>query len=270
MSTKPLIYDFGMHNADDTEIYLRKGFRVVAIEADPSLCEQARKRLSEHVASGELVVVNKAIGERPGTFSFYVCNENDALSTAALNFAEMRSRHSGMTFRELAVEFTTADQIIAEHGLAHYIKIDIEGHDLICLKQMAGGHVASDFLSFELDRREYPAALGACRQMGFTRFALVDQGKLAGKSAPNPSREGLTILHRYEIGQAGPFGADVESEWMGAEEITARCRRLSLTYLASGFTRRAANLIGVGNLAASVQTRFMPAAQTWYDIHAAR
>ena len=68
MSTKPLIYDFGMHNADDTEIYLRKGFRVVAIEADPSLCEQARKRLSEHVASGELVVVNKAIGERPGHF----------------------------------------------------------------------------------------------------------------------------------------------------------------------------------------------------------
>jgi hypothetical protein len=32
-----LIYDFGMHDGADTDYYLRKGFRVVAVEADPLL-----------------------------------------------------------------------------------------------------------------------------------------------------------------------------------------------------------------------------------------
>jgi 16S rRNA A1518/A1519 N6-dimethyltransferase RsmA/KsgA/DIM1 with predicted DNA glycosylase/AP lyase activity len=32
---KDLIYDVGMHHGEDTEFYLRKGFRVVAFEADP-------------------------------------------------------------------------------------------------------------------------------------------------------------------------------------------------------------------------------------------
>ena len=32
-----LIYDVGMHNGDDTAYYLRRGFRVVAIEPNPAL-----------------------------------------------------------------------------------------------------------------------------------------------------------------------------------------------------------------------------------------
>ena len=30
-----LIYDVGMHRAEDTEFYLAKGFRVIAVEASP-------------------------------------------------------------------------------------------------------------------------------------------------------------------------------------------------------------------------------------------
>ena len=34
---KNLIYDVGMSNGDDTAYYLHRGFRVVAIEANPLL-----------------------------------------------------------------------------------------------------------------------------------------------------------------------------------------------------------------------------------------
>ena len=37
-----LIFDLGMHRGEDTELYLKKGFRVVAVDADAELCEQAR------------------------------------------------------------------------------------------------------------------------------------------------------------------------------------------------------------------------------------
>ena len=35
MFMKDLIFDVGCNNGDDTDFYLRKGFRVVAIDADP-------------------------------------------------------------------------------------------------------------------------------------------------------------------------------------------------------------------------------------------
>ena len=33
-----LIFDIGCHLGEDSEFYLRKGFKVVAVEANPELC----------------------------------------------------------------------------------------------------------------------------------------------------------------------------------------------------------------------------------------
>ena len=40
-----LVFDIGMNNGDDTAYYLHRGFRVVAVEADPILCAAATTRL---------------------------------------------------------------------------------------------------------------------------------------------------------------------------------------------------------------------------------
>jgi len=37
---RDLIFDIGANNGDDTAFYLKKGFRVVAIEADPALAQK--------------------------------------------------------------------------------------------------------------------------------------------------------------------------------------------------------------------------------------
>jgi hypothetical protein len=39
-----LIYDIGMNNGDDTAYYLQRGFRVIAVEANPALVSQAIQR----------------------------------------------------------------------------------------------------------------------------------------------------------------------------------------------------------------------------------
>ena len=56
-----LIYDVGMHKGEDTDFYLRKGFRVVAFEADPDLTGYCRKRFKEFLDSGQLKIVEGAI-----------------------------------------------------------------------------------------------------------------------------------------------------------------------------------------------------------------
>jgi len=34
-----LIYDIGLHDGDDTAYYLHKGYRVIAVDADPTMVE---------------------------------------------------------------------------------------------------------------------------------------------------------------------------------------------------------------------------------------
>jgi len=39
-----LIYDVGVHQGEDTDFYLKKGFRVVGIEANAALCKSVGER----------------------------------------------------------------------------------------------------------------------------------------------------------------------------------------------------------------------------------
>ena len=58
---KDLIYDIGMHKGEDAEFYLLKGFRVVAIEADPDLVESCKDRLEKFITTEQLEIIEGAI-----------------------------------------------------------------------------------------------------------------------------------------------------------------------------------------------------------------
>jgi hypothetical protein len=49
-----LIYDVGAHKGEDAEFYLKKGFSVVAIEANPELYSLLSVGFSEFIKSGNL------------------------------------------------------------------------------------------------------------------------------------------------------------------------------------------------------------------------
>ena len=58
-----LIYDVGAHQGEDTDFYLRKGFRVVAVEADPVLAARLRENFATAIDCGQLVVVEAAVAD---------------------------------------------------------------------------------------------------------------------------------------------------------------------------------------------------------------
>jgi FkbM family methyltransferase len=76
-----LIYDVGMNNGQDSAFYMHKGYRVVAIEANPVLCERARQEFSNKIQSGQLTILNVAISEIEGELDFYVNLDNDHWSS---------------------------------------------------------------------------------------------------------------------------------------------------------------------------------------------
>jgi hypothetical protein len=61
-----LIADIGMSEGNDTDFYLKKGFRVVGVEADPRSCAALRARFSEALAADRLRIVPRAAWERSG------------------------------------------------------------------------------------------------------------------------------------------------------------------------------------------------------------
>jgi hypothetical protein len=60
-----LIYDVGMHNGDDTAYYLRRGFRVIAIEPNPALVATAAERFRRWEDPRTLLWASAGLGSNP-------------------------------------------------------------------------------------------------------------------------------------------------------------------------------------------------------------
>ena len=56
-----LIYDVGLHKGEDTDFYLKKGFKVIAIEASPDLVAHAKVRFKEAIMNGTLRLIEGGI-----------------------------------------------------------------------------------------------------------------------------------------------------------------------------------------------------------------
>ena len=87
MNTKiddlPLIMDIGMNNGRDSLFYLRKGFRVVAVEANPILVKNAQQQLADYIASGQLIIEPLGLGLE-GQCTFYVTTQPPPTSKGGL------------------------------------------------------------------------------------------------------------------------------------------------------------------------------------------
>ena len=65
-----LIFDVGTHKGQDSDFYLKLGYRVVAVEANPALADELRHRFREAIADGRLILVDKAVGEMQARSAF--------------------------------------------------------------------------------------------------------------------------------------------------------------------------------------------------------
>jgi len=125
-----LIYDVGMNNGDDTAYYLARGHRVVAIEADPTLIEAGAARFGKEIAAGRLTLVNCAVGGENADSRFWICPSNRVWNS----FDEAIAKRGGAGHYAIDVRVRRFEDVLKEHGVPLYLKIDIEGHDHHCLR----------------------------------------------------------------------------------------------------------------------------------------
>lgn len=225
-----LVFDIGANDGRDTAFYLAKGFRVVAVDADPAMCARIRADQVEAIAAGRLVVANIGIGAQSAVLPFYV-NEYAEWSS----FRPNSKATSALSHKVIEVQMQPLSRLLADHGTPYYLKIDIEGHELAALRSIDAAAGLPRFLSFEING-DWKTILRMLEGWGFDGFQLVRQGKDFLPRAPVPAREGLDVDQAFTNGHSGCFGADLPDAWCGADALVpivetaqaeAKARRLA-------------------------------------------
>ena len=118
-----LIFDIGMNAGEDTDFYLRKGFRVVAVEANPLSCEAAGERFAEELATGQLTILNRAISSNRERLLFFLCRSQSAWSTASESLRDQWSRRGAVFERIIVPGMSSADLKARKAGMLPYLTL---------------------------------------------------------------------------------------------------------------------------------------------------
>lgn len=131
--SNPVIFDIGCHKGQDADFYLKKGFTVVAVEASPALCESLKRRFSDQIANDHFILVEKAIAEKEGEVEFFVNDKVSVWGTIRPEWAK-RNENAGASSTVIRVPSVNFATLIEQYGVPYFLKIDIEGADLLCLE----------------------------------------------------------------------------------------------------------------------------------------
>ena len=266
-----LVFDVGFHHGEDTVYYLRKGYRVVGFEAHPALIEAARVKFAAELEDGRLQLVAGAITAGPEkTLTFYTHSRMSSWGTTETHRADRNAiMGESIPVTVPAVDFAAC---LREHGVPHYVKIDIEAADMLCLEALEV--VAPDqrprYTSIEAESETWAGVVrqfDTLERLGYTRFAIVQQANVGGRVRRITTRDGQVIPYRYEMESSGPFGDDLTGPWTDRREALRRYRRILPKLVAAHKFDQLPKGTELRYIVSAIVDRPLPG---WFDIHAAR
>jgi len=270
-----LVYDIGLHHGQDTDFYLKKGFRVVAFEADPTNAEFCRERFVDAVSAGRLTIVEGAITEdlsgnrSAGKVKFYKNADHSLWGSTSDDWA-VRNEVLGTRNDIISVTAINFAQCLQKYGVPHYLKADIVGSETICLRALLKFENKPDYLSIRSEKlvfKKLEYEFDLLEELGYRQFKVVDQ-HFDDLRPELPSSNGSNNHHIFEEGASGPFGEETRGRWCVRESAIAKYRRIFVKYWLFGDysyliqTSRGRHFI---NRMEGLFKRSIPG---WYDTHA--
>ncbi len=264
VANRDLIFDVGAHKGEDTDFYLKLGYRVVAVEANPALADELRQRFTEAIGDGRLTLVDRAIGETAGSTSFFVNKKESVWGTTDPRWAA-RNRTLGADSEQITVDCVRFADLIGEYGCPHYLKIDVEGVDMLCVDALNAVSCRPKFISLESTKTSWSdlrKEFKTFETLGYTKFKVVREGR--HKSGYFTARDGRKIRHVFDMDASGPFGEDLDGPWLGRRQAILRYVPVFLLYKTIGddtwLSRPLRRISRVGDA--------LNVIVGWYDTHA--
>jgi len=156
--------------------------------------------------------------------------------------------------------------IISRYGCPHYLKIDVEGADMLCVDALTSLDCRPKFISIESTKTSWLGLLNEFKtldKLGYTKFKVVDQRR--HKSGQFRNTLGQPISFAFEKGASGAFGEDLEGKWLTKTQAILRYVPIFLLYKTIGhdtYLSRILRRIPKGRRVLRVVG--------WYDTHAMR
>lgn len=196
-------FDIGAHVGSRVGAWRQLGAHVVAIEPQPDCLRVLRLLFGR---ARDVTIVPLAVGSRPGRAQLGVSSSTPTVSSLSQDWRDAVAADAGFAGvrwdHGVDVAVTTLDELIAEHGVPAFCKIDVEGFEG---EVLAGLTQPLPALSFEY----LPAAHDATAPV----LARVDElGRSAGGYRYNYSR---VETMRWEF-----------DEWCDAAALAALLERL--------------------------------------------
>lgn len=280
MKQKKLIYDVGMCNGDDTDFYLKKGFKVVAFEADPELIAFCRNRFSDAIKTGQLIIVEGAIvdittlAEGTDKVTFFKNKGNNQWGTVCQNWVDRNERcgESSSMIEASVIDFKAC---LNKYGIPYYLKIDIEGMDVLCLEALLSFSEKPDYVSLESNKVDFEALkkeFDLLSKLGYNSFQIINQAEIPYSKSSFVTKEGIHTEHVFTSASSGLFGNDLpELGWMNRRKAIQKYRWIFLKYMLynedNRFGRWHKSLFG--KIYYRVLRVLIPS-PGWYDTHARR
>jgi FkbM family methyltransferase len=266
-----LIYDVGLHHGQDTDFYLKKGYRVVAFEADPANAEFCRQRFAKEIAAGRLTIVEGAItDDRRGRVKFYRNADHSLWGCTSQDWA-LRNEVMGTTNEIITVPAIDFAREIQKHGIPHYLKADIVGSESVCLRALLKFDEKPDYISIRSEKlvfRRLEQEFDLLEKLGYGRFKAVKQ-EFEHVTPKLPRRNGNgNRTHIFEEGSSGPFGEETPGEWRSREEVLRDYRRVFIKYWLFGDYSYLIQTERGRRLIANIERLMGRSMPGWYDTHA--
>ena len=207
-----IIYDVGSNNGDDIPYYLIRGDIVVAVEANPVLCEGIRQRFANEIQQGRLFVESCVVtaDESRGNVDFFVHDTYHVMSQFGVPDNDVLDHYTQIRLPSKSIQ-----SIIQAHGAPHYVKIDIEHYDAPLLQAIFKAGIYPPYISAEAHSLDVFLALA--QEGVYKAFKLVDGYFVPLDYADFTIDSGAR--YSFPFHSAGPFGNDIHGPWMTSENM---------------------------------------------------
>jgi len=200
-TVRPVAFDIGFNNGDDTALLLLQAYRVVAVEANPLLVERGRERFAQAIKSGRLTLLNIALANDAASagqiLPFYVntykhewssfeqhvgCRQRGSPAGLIHKNPHGGRSHYGSAAalpkqcRKIDVVAVSCASLFQEHGVPHVLKLDAEGAEWPCVQALERFSSRPGYVAVELAVRCCSRAqMDFFHSLGYERFKWVNQ-----------------------------------------------------------------------------------------------
>jgi FkbM family methyltransferase len=223
---KNLIFDIGVGSGQDTYYYLKKGFNVVAVEADPIQFSYLSDVFDEEIKTNRLILINAVASN---TFDEEVTFYRNNIQQYTSSMFPVNSE-SVTEFKRKTINYSS---LVNMYGVPYYCKIDIERADFNFLPDDTS--LLPVYMSVEILNNKDVAAIDKLSLLGYTQFKLVSHyyiqtlynTYLEDGNFGNLIHEGDIFTGEFPVRLnpnnllewSGQFGRELSEEWFSLNDI---------------------------------------------------